>query len=524
MKQAKNVSQGTHVTVIDPRTPSQAKLRVAAYARVSSDSDDQINSYLAQVDFYTKYIASQENWEMVDVYADEGLSGMDAKKRDEFNRMIADCRDGKIDRILVKSVSRFARNQEDYIFYMRELLRLGVTIRFEKENVDTGKMTSEQIADIYGAFAQMETTGHSANMRISNRIRMEKGIFVPSSPPFGYRLVNRKLEIIPEEAKIVRGIFSAYLSGQGKEDIAKELNRRGIKRDNATGQWHHRTVEIILRNITYTGNQIWQKTYATDVIPFRQVINHGEKPKYYAEDCCPQIISKEDFDRVQELFQSRNEKRRTGSENTSPYCKRIFCAECGSACRRKTCNSIIYWLCRKHDHDKADCPSRQMPESDITVAIQRFYHKIWLGRNSVLKPMMEQLQELRERELRSDRRIHDIDIELAQLTEQNLVLTRLKSKGYIDPALYLSQMTELDGKVRELRKLRRKVMERSGGDQQIQQTEAMLEYLDDAPEWLEEITPELFEVLVDRLFLTADGKIKIRLLNGLEVTERVENR
>ena len=127
MKQAKNVVQGTHVTVIDPKAPAQkVKLRVAAYARVSSDSDDQINSYLAQVDFYTKYITAQESWDMVDIYADEGISGMDAKKRDEFNRMIADCRDGKIDCILVKSVSRFARNQEDYIFYSkrRYILRL----------------------------------------------------------------------------------------------------------------------------------------------------------------------------------------------------------------------------------------------------------------------------------------------------------------------------------------------------------------------------------------------------------------
>ena len=198
MAQVKNVAQGTWVTVVDPRPLSTVKLRVAAYARVSSDSDDQINSYIAQVDFYTKYIASKENWEMVDIYADEGLTGMETKKRDEFNRMIADCREGKIDRILVKSVSRFARNQEDYIYFMRELLRLGVTIYFEKENVDTGKMTSEQVADIYGAFAQMETTGHSQNMRISNRIRMEKGMFVPSAAPYGYRLINNELVIVPE--------------------------------------------------------------------------------------------------------------------------------------------------------------------------------------------------------------------------------------------------------------------------------------------------------------------------------------
>lgn len=162
------------ITVIDPRKPEAAKLRVAAYARVSSDSADQLNSYMAQVDFYTKFISSREDWELVDVYADEGLSGLEARKREEFNRMIADCRDGKIDRVLVKSTSRFARNTTDYIRYVRELLRLGISICFEKENIDTGKMTTEQIAQIYGAFSQMESTNHS------------RGTPSPMAGPAGY--------------------------------------------------------------------------------------------------------------------------------------------------------------------------------------------------------------------------------------------------------------------------------------------------------------------------------------------------
>ena len=176
------------VTVIDPRIPEKAKLRVAAYARVSSDSEDQVNSYIAQVDFYSKHIAGKEDWEMVDIYADEGISGLEARNRDDFNRMMADCREGKIDRVLCKSISRFARNTQEYIQFVRELLRLGISIHFEKENIDTGKMTSEQVAQIYGAFAQMESTNHSSNMRFSVRMRMEKGLFVPSSVPYGYRL------------------------------------------------------------------------------------------------------------------------------------------------------------------------------------------------------------------------------------------------------------------------------------------------------------------------------------------------
>ena len=195
------------VTVISPAAQEKAKLRVAAYARVSSDSADQLNSYLAQVDYYTRHIGENPDWELADVYADEGISGLSTRKRDEFNRMMADCRAGKIDRVLVKSVSRFARNAQDTLYFMRELLRLGVTIRFEKENVDTGKLSPEQPAAIYAAFAQMESTAHSGNMRASVRMRMEKGIFTPSSMPYGYRLNGLDPEIVPEEAQVVRRIF-----------------------------------------------------------------------------------------------------------------------------------------------------------------------------------------------------------------------------------------------------------------------------------------------------------------------------
>lgn len=522
MAQAKNVVQGAWVTVIDPKPLSSAKLRVAAYARVSSDSDDQINSYIAQVDFYTKYIASREDWEMVDIYADEGLTGMETKRRDEFNRMIADCREGKIDRILVKSVSRFARNQEDYIYFMRELLRLGVTIYFEKENVDTGKMTSEQVADIYGAFAQMETTGHSQNMRISNRIRMEKGMFVPSAAPYGYRLINNELVIVPEEAEVVRRIFQMFLSGQGKTDIAKELNRLGVMRDTECGRWYLHTVDYVLTNITYTGDQIWQKTYATDVLPFKRVHNRGQKPKYFAEDCCPAIISKGDFHAAQELIRQRNERRPSSETMVPIYRKRIVCAECGSSCRRKMQNGRPYWVCRRHDQGKTDCPVRQVSEKAVTDAVQRFYHKMRLGCDSILKPMLTQLGELRELELRANNRIGDIDREMARLAEQNLVLNRLKDKGYVDPALYLSQQDEINGKALELRRLRRSIMERTRGDETIRQTEVVLDYLEEGPEWLDEVTPEVFEMLINRLSLAVDGNIRIRLINGLEITERLE--
>ena len=511
------------ITVIDPRKPEAAKLRVAAYARVSSDSADQFNSYMAQVDFYTKLISSKEDWELVDIYADEGLSGLESRKREEFNRMISDCQAGKIDRVLVKSTSRFARNTTDYIRYVRELLRLGISIYFEKENIDTGKMTTEQIAQIYGAFSQMESTNHSSNMRVSIRMRMEKGLFVPPSAPYGYRLAGQELAIIPEEAEVVRHIYKAYLSGQGISDIVQELNMTGVLRKRGQGKWYCHTVQYILTNIAYTGDAIWQKSCATDTIPFRQVPNRGQKPKYFVENSHEPIIAKEDFRRVQDLMSLRREQFAgdTPKPKESVYSKRIICGNCGSICRRKVVNGKTYWVCKHHDTAKASCPVPQIPEMEITAALLRMYHKLKGNGSKILHTVLEQLRELRERELRSNRKISDIDKEIANLSGQNLVLVRLKLKGYVDSALYLSQQSEIEQKLRSLRKLRRNILSSASEDAQIQATEIMLDWLEDGPQWLEEPSSELFESLVRQIVIISADTLKFTLLNGLELTEHI---
>ncbi len=509
------------VTVISPAAQEKAKLRVAAYARVSSDSADQLNSYLAQVDYYTRHIGENPDWELADVYADEGISGLSTRKRDEFNRMMADCRAGKIDRVLVKSVSRFARNAQDTLYFMRELLRLGVTIHFEKENVDTGKLTSEQTAAIYAAFAQMESTAHSGNMRASVRMRMEKGIFTPSSMPYGYRLNGLEPEIVPEEAQVVRQIFGLALRGQGHTEITKWLNESGVERGHGWERWHCSMVSYILSNRFYTGDSDWHKTCATDTLPIRQVKNRGQKPKYYVEDDHPGIISREAFQRAQEQIAARKGQFYRGSApSDSVYAGHIFCGCCGCACRRKVTRDVVYWVCNRRDDSKDLCPIPQIPEATLTAAVLRLHNKLLLHGAGILQPLLEQLREVRERELRSNSRLSDIDKEIAHISGQNLALSRLKSKGCIDSALALSQADELSRKLRDLRRLRRKLLEATYGDETIQTTEAMLDYLDGAS-WQDEATPELFENLVDRITVVSAEEVKIRLLNGLELAERL---
>ena len=202
------------VKEIAPHALQPEHLRVAAYCRVSSDSEDQLHSYAAQIRNYTEVIAQHDGWELVDVYADEGLTGTRMDKRDDFNRMMRDCRKGKIDRILVKSVARFARNTKECLASLRELSGMGVTVRFEKENIDTGTLTTELMVSVSGSLAQQESLSISANQRLSYQHRMECGEFITCSAPYGYRIKDKKnLEILPEEAAAVRWAFDAYLKG-----------------------------------------------------------------------------------------------------------------------------------------------------------------------------------------------------------------------------------------------------------------------------------------------------------------------
>ena len=509
------------VTVISPAAQEKAKLRVAAYARVSSDSADQLNSYLAQVDYYTRHIGENPDWELADVYADEGISGLSTRKRDEFNRMMADCRAGKIDRVLVKSVSRFARNAQDTLYFMRELLRLGVTIRFEKENVDTGKLSTEQTAAIYAAFAQMESTNHSNNMRTSVRMRMEQGIFTPSSMPYGYRLNGLEPEIVPEEAQVVRQIFGLALRGRGHTDIAKWLNESGVERGHGWERWHCSMVRYILTNRFDTGDSDWQKTFATDTLPIQQVQNRGQRPRYLVENDHPGIVSREDFQRVQALTARRKEMFYRGSKpSESAYAGRVFCGYCGCACRRKVARGTVYWVCNRHNDSRDLCPIPQIPEAALTAAVLRLHNKLLLHGAGILQPLLEQLREVRERELRSNSRLSDIDKEIAHISGQNLALSRLKSKGCIDSALALSQADGLSRKLRDLRRLRRKLLETAGGDEQIRATEAMLDYLE-AARWQDEADPEWFGSLVDRITVASAEEVIFQLPNGLELTERL---
>lgn len=225
------------ITIPAREQRQDVKLRVAAYARVSSSSEDQLNSFAAQNRYYTDLIAGKENWQQVDIYADEGITGTSAEKRDDFQRMLADCRRGLIDRVLVKSISRFARNTKECLEIIRELKLLGISVYFEKENIDTGKMTGEMMTAMFAAFAQAESESISGNMRWSYQKRMQDGTFITCKYPFGYRLVAGQLVIYEPEAKVVRLIFYMFLAGHSSENIAQYITSLGVPTRDGRPRW-----------------------------------------------------------------------------------------------------------------------------------------------------------------------------------------------------------------------------------------------------------------------------------------------
>ena len=375
------------VKIIPPKAEQPAIQRVAAYCRVSSDSADQLHSYAAQIRAYTDLIQGHDGWELVDIYADEGLTGTRMDQREDLNRLLADCRRGKVDKVLVKSISRLARNTRDCLTILRELFRLGVTVQFEKENIDTGTLTSELMVSVSASLAQQESVSISQNQRLSYQRRMERGEFITCKAPFGYRMPDGKnLEVYEEEANIVRRIFQEYLSGHGSDQIVRELERKQIRTAQGHDAWNERVVRAILSNEKYIGDSLCRKKYTTDTLPFARKENKGEKEQYYVENTHPAIVSRETFQKVQALMRQRAESR-SDQFRRYPLSHIVTCGVCGTTFKRRfRRGDIAIWVCRKHDKNAAACPNGRIPESELYAAFLRMYHKLKQNEDIVLTP------------------------------------------------------------------------------------------------------------------------------------------
>lgn len=509
------------ITIPAANQETARKLRVAAYTRVSSNSKDQEHSFAAQNAYFSKLITDNPDWELADIYADQGITGTSVDKRDDFLRMMEDCRKGRIDRILVKSSSRFARNTKESLAAVRELKSLNISVYFEEQNIDTAQVSGEVLIAMFAALAQRESEAISERVRWSYRVRMSKGRFSTCKAPYGYRLVKDHLEIQEDEASIIRHIFDRYLAGVSMENIAKEITALGCPTRDGTQYWQLTSIQYILQNEKYAGDSLSQKKYTTRSFPRQQKINHGERKQYLVIDSHPAIISREIFQKVQELLTQRSAAIHPRSDVPHAFARKVVCGHCGTLCKRKNCGGSVNWACRRHDKSITACPNTQVPEEQMKNAFLHVYYNLKHYGTSILTQLISDLYAARTGSLLWSENIVEINKQISDIASQERLLAQLKQQGVVDPDIFISRSNQLAERRREL-KLQKERILRSEEDHTIQQTQDLLDVLESGPDWLDDFDEQLFSDMVEKIMVVDNETLRFRLLNGLEVTEKIE--
>lgn len=380
-------------------------VRVAAYCRVSTEQDEQLNSFENQVTYYTDYITRNPKYELAGVYADEGISGTSTKRREEFNRMIRDCEAGKIDLIITKSISRFARNTQDCLNYSRKLKELGIGILFEKEGINTMDSTGELLFTILSSLAQDESRSISENCQWGIRSLFRQGVMHLNANRFyGYdKDKDGKLVINPEQAKVVRWIYQSYMDGVNPDVLARKLNENNVPGCSGEAKWAASTIMGILQNEKHMGDAILQKTFTADFLTKKMVKNEGQLEQYYVKDDHEPIIGKEFWDVVQlEIARRRDYLNRHGLRSmgrytdTQPFSNKVFCGTCGNIFWRRTLSrlngQVKVWMCGMRYRQKGEkgCTSPTIFERDLHRAFVMAWNAVLENRGEFLRVWIEQ--------------------------------------------------------------------------------------------------------------------------------------
>lgn len=503
------------------------KKRVAAYARVSTDSDEQLSSYEAQVEFYTRHIQSNPEWEFVNVYTDEGISGTNTKKREGFNRMVADALDGKIDLILTKSISRFARNTVDTLTTVRKLREKNVEVYFEKENIYTLDAKGEVMITIMSSLAQEESRSISENVTWGKRRSMEEGRF---SLAYKYFLGYKKgddgiLEIVEEEAKIVRKIYQLFLEGKTIRAIADYLTMQGIPTPRGKEKWSVSTVMSILTNEKYKGDALLQKTYTADFLTKKSKKNHGEVPQYYIKDSHPAIIDPATFDLVQQEIERRRPDRRQ-LHRSSPFTAKIICGECGGYYGRKVWHSNskhrkYIWRCNQKYEAAEACSTPNLNEPAIKTAFVEAFNQIlgdkehYIAQFEELLPLLADTTELEVRMIEAQTKHEGLMDNLRLYMEEN-------TRQIQDQEEYNCRFSELDAECKkaeeEIEAIQKEILAQSGRKEQIRRC---LDELRECGDILEEFDLNLWYSMVESITVCTDKKLVFLFRDGTEVTVRM---
>ena len=497
----------------------QQKRRVAAYARVSTDSEEQLTSYEAQVDYYTKFIQKNENWEFVKVYTDEGISATNIKHRDGFNEMVKDALAGKIDLIITKSVSRFARNTVDSLVTVRELKAHNVEVYFEKENIYTFDGKGELLITIMSSLAQEESRSISENVTWGQRKRFADGKLIMSFGNFlGYkRGEDGQPEIVEKEAKIVRLIYKMFLEGKTPTYIAKYLTEQNIPTPRDKNIWRSTTVESILKNEKYKGAALLQKTFTTDFLTKKKKINEGEIPQYYVEDSHPAIVSKEVYSLVQQEFEKRKNSKNYMT-TSSCFSGKIFCGNCGGLYGSKVWHSNskyrrTIWQCNNKFKNADKCKTPNLTETELKSAFVKVFNEIIDNREEIIGFIEKTILELCDM-TELEKEILTAKAETKTKLEAVNEYVKLNSRTAIPQEEYSEYfdklMTEYEmaqGKLHRLEKEKNDIYARNERCKQFIQTLKQSDILQNFDEELFNSTVEKISVYTDRMvFEFKDGR------------------
>lgn len=540
-----SVSPPKKVRVIEPTVKPKAtansyrQLRVAAYCRVSTQMEEQLNSYEVQKNYYTEKINSEPKWKLVGVFADKGISGTSALKRDEFQKMIHMCKRKQIDMIITKSISRFSRNTVDCLNYVRMLRQLDVDVFFEEQGIHSKDAGAEFYITIYGSIAQSESENISANVRWGIQQRAKEGkVHFAYSRFLGYKEgPDGKPMIDEEQVDTVKFIFNEYLLGSSFADIAKSLTAKGIKTPSGKSGWNGSTVRTILSNEKYKGDALLNKTYISDCISKKVKKNNGERPMYYVENNHPSIIDKDTFNRVQEELARRTSKRKVKQVGTkteqgkysSKYAltELLICGECGTPYRRCTWTASgerkIVWRCiNRLDYGKKYCHhSPTIEESVLQNAIVTAIMNNSQQSSDVLSILKEHIRIGIQADEVEDNSL-ELLIEIAKLDEKYDELFNKMTADTEDIESIENQLIEiiikkhsLQAQVEEIKNERTK---RENAQSRLEQIYLILDGLKNHPMTYNDT---LVRQILDTVVVESKDKIKVIFTGGYEAEQEL---
>ncbi|KZE69565.1 serine recombinase [Paenibacillus jamilae] len=513
------------------------KKKVAAYCRVSTDSEEQKESYTNQVNYYTQYIQNNLEWEMADIFADEGITGTSTKNRTHFNRMIQDARNGKLDLILVKSISRFARNTLDLLKYVRELKSLGVAVFFERENINTLDTTGEVLLTILSSLAQDESRNISENSRWGILRGFQNGkVFCNTNRFLGYDKDDHgELVINEKEAEIVRRIYEEYLDGKSYQAIARGLMRDHIKTVTGGDTWWDSSITLILTNEKYYGALLQQKTVTVDFLTHKRIRNKGQEQQYLIEDNHEPIVSKELFEAVQKEKARRAKLKGNVMGESKRYSSKyalsskVYCGCCGAIFKRRTWNSNnpskkVVWQCKTYVNEgKTACDAKSVDEQVLHSAFVRLFNRMYENKERLIKTLKGNIVSVLSSRVEQETLL-DIEGKMQQLKSDLKELVNLKLRNQIDESVYDEETNRLSSELNELRQQMLILEEEEDQKAKIKErVDEIIQVLSSRQDILKQFDDNLFNALVEKITILSPAHFVFTLKSGMSIDEIIED-